>query len=145
MILFSLVACTEPSMKRIDALTKQLDRIEKKHIKAEAAFDELVEDCARLDNFLRETNNPKPEMQLLRAYLQQYEDERDNIVEDIKYSKSQVSDLKEDIEKGLYDELQREEYLSSEEKSVNKIEAQLDYFIDRFEKQSEFVKNVEKQ
>jgi hypothetical protein len=31
------MACTEPSMKRINALTKQLDKIEKKQEKAEKA------------------------------------------------------------------------------------------------------------
>ena len=147
MILSSLMACSsaEPSMKRINELTKQLGKIEKKQEKTDAAFDKLVEDCARLDDFLRENNNPKPEMQLLRAYLQQYEDERMLIDNDIVYSTSQIKNLKEDFKSGLYDEAQRDEYLKSEEKVVNRIEAKLDYFLDRFEKQSEFIKSVEKQ
>lgn len=146
MILFSLMACSfEPSMKRINTMEEQLERIEKKQIKAEKSFNALVEQCMDFDEFLRSENNPKPEMQLLRAYLQQYEDERDNIIENIKYSKSQISDLKDDLKDGLYDESQREEYLSSEEKTVNMIEAQLDYFIDRFKKQSDFIKETEKQ
>lgn len=147
MILFSLMACkeTEPSMRRINEMTKQLERIEKKQAKAEKAFNNLVEQCMDFDEFLRNENNPKPEMQLVRAYLQQYEDERGNITENIKYSTSQISDLKDDLKNGLYDETQREEYLSSEEKAVNMIEAQLDYFIDRFQKQSDFIKETEKQ
>ena len=145
MILFSLMACTEPSMKRINALEKQLDRIEKKQEKAEMAFNKLVEECAHFDKFLRENNNPKPEMQLLRAYLQQYEDERTIIADDFAYSISQVKDLKDDITKGLYDEEQRDGYLKSEENAAKTLEAKLDYFIDRFEKQSEFIKSVEKQ
>lgn len=147
MILFSLMACkeTEPSMRRINEMTKQLERIEKKQVKAEKAFNELVEQCMDFDEFLRNENNPKPEMQLVRAYLQQYEDERNNITENIKYTTSQISDLKDDLKAGLYDETQREEYLSSEEKAVNTIEAQLDYFIDRFQKQSDFIKETEKQ
>ena len=146
MILFSLMACkeTEPSMRRINEMTKQLERIEKKQVKAEKAFNELVEQCMDFDEFLRNENNPKPEMQLVRAYLQQYEDERDNITENIKYSTSQISDLKDDLKAGLYYKTQREEYLSSEEKAVNTIEAQLDYFIDRFQKQSDFIKEIEK-
>ena len=139
------MACTEPSMKRINALTKQLDRIEKKQEKAEMAFNKLVEECAHFDKFLRENNNPKPEMQLLRAYLQQYEDERTIIADDFAYSISQVNDLKDDITKGLYDEEQRDGYLKSEENAAKTLEAKLDYFIDRFEKQSEFIKSVEKQ
>ena len=145
MILFSLMACTEPSMKRINALTKQLSQIEKKQTEADAAFDKLVVECAQLDDFLRKNNNPKPEMQLLRAYLQQYEDERVAIEQDIEYSYSQIKDLKGDFAKGLYDETQRDEYLKSEEKAVKTLEAKLDYFIDRFEKQSEYIKSVEKQ
>ncbi len=139
------MACTEPSMKRINALTKQLDRIEKKQEKAETAFNKLVGECAEFDNFLRESNNPKPEMQLLRAYLQQYEDERTVIINDIEYSISQINDLKDDIAKGLYDEAKRDEYLKSEETAIKTLEAKLDYFIDRFEKQSEFIKTIEKQ
>ena len=132
-------------MKRINALEKQLDRIEKKQEKAEMAFNKLVEECAHFDKFLRENNNPKPEMQLLRAYLQQYEDERTIIADDFAYSISQVNDLKDDITKGLYDEEQRDGYLKSEENAAKTLEAKLDYFIDRFEKQSEFIKSVEKQ
>ena len=145
MILFSLMACTEPSMKRINALEKQLGRIEKKQEKAEAAFNKLVDECAKFDNFLRENNNPRPEMQLLRAYLQQYEDERTIIANDIVYSISQINDLKDDMAKGLYDDAKREEYLKSEENAAKTLEAKLDYFLDRFEKQSEFIKSVEKQ
>ena len=132
-------------MKRINALEKQLDRIEKKQEKAEMAFNKLVEECAHFDKFLRENNNPKPEMQLLRAYLQQYEDERTSLQEDMAYSKSQVSDLKDDFSDGRYDAAQREEYLASEEAVLNTTEAKLDYFLDRFQKQSDFIKETKKQ
>ena len=146
MILFSLMACnTEPSMKRINALEKQVSKIEKKYQETETAFDNLVADCAEFDEFLRKNNTPKPEMQLLRAYLQQYEDERIAIQEEMQYSRSQIADLKEDFNKGLYDASQREEYLSSEEAALNTTEAKLDYFLDRFKKQSDFIKGTEKQ
>lgn len=145
LILFSLMACTEPSVKRIDKMTKRLEQVEKKHKKTEEAFDNLVEDCVRLDEILRSENTPKQEMQLLLAYLQQYEDERDAIEEEIEYSYSQLKNLREDFAEGLYDETQREEYLTSEEKAINTIDAKLDYFLDRFEKQSDFVRNIEKQ
>ena len=146
MILFSLMACnTEPSMKRINTLEKRVSSIEKKYQKTETAFDNLVADCAKFDEFLRKNNTPKPEMQLLRAYLQQYEDERIAIEEEMQYSKNQINNLKEDFNEGLYGASQREEYLSSEETALNTAEAKLDYFLDRFKKQSDFIKGTEKQ
>jgi chromosome segregation ATPase len=132
-------------MKRINTLEKRVSKTEKKYQETETAFNQLVDDCAKLDEFLRKNNTPKPEMQLLRAYLQQYEDERVAIERDIEYSYSQINDLKDDIAKGLYDETKRDEYLTSEETAAKTLEAKLDYFIDRFEKQSEFIKTIEKQ
>ena len=146
MILFSLMACnTEPSMKRINTLEKQVSKIEKKYQETENAFNKLVDDCAKFDEFLRNNNTPKPEMQLLRAYLQQYEDERTFMQEEIEYSKNQISNLKDDFKAGLYDAGQREEYLKSEEDALNTTNAKLDYFLDRFQKQSDFIKETEKQ
>ena len=145
MILLSLMACTEPSMKRIDMMERQISTIEDKFQKTEKAFNNLVEDCIKFDEFLRNDNNPKPEMQLVRAYLQQYEDERVIMLEEIEYSKSQLRDLKDDFKKGLYSEAQREEYLTSEEQAVKKINAKLDYFTDRLEKQSVVINDIVKQ
>ena len=140
------MACNnEPSMERIATMQKQISKIERKYQETETAFNELVEDCIEFDEKLRKENTPLPEMQLIQAYLQQYEDERSSIEEEIKYSKSQLSDLKDDFKNGLYDEAQREEYLASEEKAVKTLNAKLDYFLDRFEKQSEFIKSFEKQ
>lgn len=138
------MACTEPSMKRIGVMEKQISKIEKKYQKTETAFNELVDECAKLDEILRNNNNPKPEMQLLQAYLQQYEDERVAMKQEIIYSQSQVSNLKDDFNNNLYDETQREEYLASEEKAIKTLNAKLDYFLDRFEKQNEMIKNIVK-
>ena len=132
-------------MKRINALEKRVSKIEKKYQESETAFNNLVDDCARLDEFLRNNNTPKPEMQLLRAYLQQYEDIRMSIQNKLTYSKNQIENLKDDLKNGLYDENQRDEYLASEENVLDTIEAQCDYFIDRFEKQIDFIEDVEKQ
>ncbi len=139
------MACNEPSMKRINTLEKRVSKIENKYQETETAFNNLVADCARFDEFLRNNNTPKPEMQLLRAYLQQYEDERVSMKEDIEYSKNQITSLKDDFVAGLYDASQREEYLYSEEAALNTTEAKLDYFLDRFQKQSDFIKETEKQ
>lgn len=146
LILFSLMACNnEPSMKRIDMMEKHISKIEKKYQETETVFDNLVDDCAKIDEMLRKDNNPKPEMQLLRAYLQQYEDERIMIQEEMNYSKNQIKNLEEDFKNGLYDKAKREEYLASEEEALNILEAKLDYFIDRFDKQNDFIKSIENQ
>ena len=146
MILFSLMACNnEPSMKRINTLEERVSKTEKKYQETETAFNQLVDDCAKFDEFLRNNNTPKPEMQLLRAYLQQYEDERVAMKEEISYSKSQLFNLKDDFNNGLYEDTLRDEYLKSEEEALNKIEAKLDYFLDRFKQQSYFIKETEKQ
>ena len=143
MILFSLMACnTEPSMKRINALNGRIDKAEAKFKVVEKQFDALVCDYAYVDSVLRNNNTPKNEMLLFGAYLQQFEDVRDEIVSEMDYSRSQLKDLKDDIDNGLYDETQRTEYIDSEEKAVNVIEARLDYFSTRFKEQKEFVKTV---
>ena len=138
------MACSEPSMKRINIMEKQISKIEKKYQETETAFNNLIDDCMEFDEMLRNDNNPKPEMQLLRAYLQQYEDERVAMKQEIIYSQSQVSNLKDDFNNNLYDETQREEYLASEEKAIKTLNAKLDYFLDRFEKQNEMIKNIVK-
>ena len=48
--------------------------------------------------------------------------------------------LKDDFKNGLYEETLREEYLDSEEAALKKTEAKLDYFLDRFKQQSDFIK-----
>ena len=53
------MACNnEPSMKRINALEKNIPNIEKKYQKTETAFNKLVDDCAKFDEFLRNNNLP---------------------------------------------------------------------------------------
>ena len=49
-------------MKRINTLEKGVFKIEKKYQETETAFDKLVDDCAKFDEFLRQNNTPKPEM-----------------------------------------------------------------------------------
>lgn len=132
-------SCKEPSMKRVDALIKRLDKVEKQQQKTDAAFNKLIEDYEELDNLLRNNDNPTIEMQLFRAYLQQYEDERTVIIDEINFTNTQLDNLKYDFQDGRYDESLRKEYLDSEEKSVKQLEAKLNYFTDKFAEQKEFV------
>ena len=143
MILFSLTACVEPSMKRVNELNKRVEQAEDGFRDVEKQFVELIADYAIVDSVLRNNNTPKNEMQLFGAYLQQFEDVRDEMIHDINYSYSQLRNLKDDMENGLYDDDQRTEYLNSEEGVIKMIEARIDYFSARFKEQKEFVKSVQ--
>ena len=136
------MACTEPSMKRVDNLGKRVEKAGDKFKDVEKQFDELICDYARIDSVLRNNNTPKNEMPLLEAYLQQFENVRDEMIHDIDYSYSQLKNLKDDMKNGLYDDKQRKEFLDSEEAALKMIEARLDYFSSRFKEQKEFVKSV---
>ena len=142
LILCSLMACVEPSMKRINELNKRIERSEDRFKDVEKQFDELVRDYARVDSILRNNNTPKKEMLLFSAYLQQFEDVREEMIYDINYSSLQLKNLEDDIKDGRYDDAQREEYLDSEESVIKMIEARIDYFYSNFNKQKEFVKSV---
>lgn len=137
------MACTEPSMKRIDALDKRVEIAERKFKDIEKEFEKLVDDYARVSDILRESNTPKQELYLFRAYLQQFEDVRDELTSEMTYSHSQLDKLRNDMGKGLYDDAQRTEYLDSEEKAIRMIEARLNYFSERFKEQKEFVNSVQ--
>lgn len=139
------MACKEPSMRRVDDLNKRVEKAELKLADVDRMFEKLVSDYSRIDDKLRDENDPKIEMQLFRAYLQQYEDVRNEMFDDLKYSYSQLKDLKEDFLEGRYTDSLRNEYLNAEEIAIRKVESRLEYFIDRFEGQSEFVKEVDNQ
>lgn len=143
MILFSLMACTEPSMKRIDALDKRVEIAERKFKDIEKEFDKLVDEYARINDLLRESNTPMQELYLFRAYLQQFEDVRDEMTAEMSYSHSQLKDLKDDIKNGIYNDNQITEYLDAEEKAIKMIEARLNYFSEHFKEQDKFVKSVQ--
>ncbi len=141
--LLSLMACnTEPSMKRINALDKRLNVAEKQLQYLQNEFDFLIDEYKDKESALR-NNEYQMEIQLLRAYLQQFEDENVIMKDEVVYSRSQLKDLREDIEKGLYEQEQRDEYIDSEENAIEQIEAKIDYFIDRFKNQKDLLKDIE--
>lgn len=130
-------------MKRINTLDKRVEKAESKFKDIEKEFDKLIDDYARINDFLRGSNTPMQELYLFRAYLQQFEDVRDEMITDITYSHSQLRDLKDDIKKGIYDDSQITEYLDAEEKAIKMIEARLNYFSEHFKEQDKFVKSVQ--
>ncbi|MBE6335555.1 MAG: hypothetical protein E7066_02610 [Lentimicrobiaceae bacterium] len=140
-----LMACNnEPSIKHIDNLIDRLDDANKELLKVENDFDYLISEFKNKESVLR-SMNLVVESQLLRAYLQQFEDERVVIKNDILFSNTQLNNLRDDFKDGLYDDETRKNYLDSEESAVKTIEAKLDYFSDRFANQREFLKTIDNQ
>lgn len=138
-----MIACSiEPSMKRINALEKRLNVADKQLLNLQDEFDFLIDEYKDKETLLR-NDEYHTETQLLRAYLQQFEDENVVMKDDVNYSRSQLKDLREDFEKGLYEEEQRDEYLNSEENAIKQIEAKIGYFFDRFKNQKIFLRNIE--
>ena len=116
----------------------------KELLKVENDFDYLISEFKNKESVLR-SMNLVVESQLLRAYLQQFEDERVVIKNDILFSNTQLNNLRDDFKDGLYDDETRKNYLDSEESAVKTIEAKLDYFSDRFANQREFLKTIDNQ
>lgn len=129
-------------MKRINALEKRLNVADKQLLNLQDEFDFLIDEYKDKETLLR-NDEYHTETQLLRAYLQQFEDENVVMKDDVNYSRSQLKDLREDFEKGLYEEEQRDEYLNSEENAIKQIEAKIGYFFDRFKNQKIFLRNIE--
>lgn len=105
-------------------------------------FDFLVKEYYRIDTTLARKSNISKEMDLLASYLQQFETVRVDMLDEIKYSEQQLSDLKYDIDNNKLSENDISKYLKDEEAAVKRLEAQLDYFRDRFSQQKKVVKNL---
>ena len=108
-----MVACTSKSPSgTIDQMQKRVDAVEHQ---VEALynheFNDLVNDYQALDTTIARTKDIGEEMLLLQAYLQQFESQRVVIKENIAYSRQQLSDLQEDIDKNLYDDETQAKYI----------------------------------
>ncbi len=108
----------------------------------ERDFDFLIKEYYRIDTTLARKSNISKEMDLLASYLQQFETVRVDMLDEIKYSEQQLSDLKYDIDNNKLSENDISKYLKDEEAAVKRLEAQLDYFRDRFSQQKKVVKNL---
>ncbi|MGN0032800.1 MAG: hypothetical protein ACI358_03335 [Candidatus Limimorpha sp.] len=86
----------------------------------------------------------RQELMLLQAYLQQFESERPLMLEELAFTKQQLSDLYNDIENNIYNDNTVQAYIQSEEKALHIIEAQIIYFQEKFDNQREVVKGLRK-
>ena len=142
-----MVACTSKSPSgTIDQMQKRVDAVEHQ---VEALynheFNDLVNDYQALDTTIARTKDIGEEMLLLQAYLQQFESQRVVIKENIAYSRQQLSDLQEDIDKNLYDDETQAKYIQDEEGVLRMMEAQIKYFQEKFDAQKEVVKQLRKE
>ena len=142
-----MVACLrKPPSRQIDAMQKRVDAVERQVEKLyNKDFNYLVRECQTLDSTIIKTKDDFDQMELLQAYLQQFETQRVVLKEAAQYSRKQLSDLKDDVEKNLYDEATTSKYIQDEEKELRIMEAQIKYFQEKFDAQKKVVKQLRKE
>ena len=142
-----MVACTDKSPSgTIDSMQKRVDAVEHNvEVLYNQDFNYLVKEYQALDTTVARTKDIGNEMELLQAYLQQFETQRVVIKENADYSRKQLSNLKDDIKKHLYDEATTEKYIQDEEKELLRMEAQIKYFQEKFDTQKDVVKQLRKE
>ena len=127
-------------------MQKRLDTVE---IKVEVLYNQdfkyLVFEYQALDTTVARTRDIHDEMYLLQAYLQQFENQHVAILENVEYSRKQLSNLKDDIKNNLYDEATAEQYIQDEEKELSMMEAQIRYFQEKFDAQKEVIQLLRKE
>ena len=125
--------------KRVDAVERDVEVLYNQD------FNCLVNEYQALDTTVALTKDIQYEMELLQAYLQQFENQRVVIKEASEYSRKQLSDLQDDVKKHLYDEVTTSKYIQDEEAELRIMEAQIKYFQEKFDEQKEVVKQLRKE
>lgn len=142
-----MVACTSKSPSgTIDAMQNRLNTVEHQvEVLYNQDFKELIDDYKALDTTVAVAKDIRTEMELLQAYLQQFETQRFVIKENVKFSRKQLSDLKDDVKNHLYDDKTTAKYINDEEAELHRMEAQIKYFQEKFDAQKEVVKRLRKE
>ena len=125
--------------KRVDAVEYNVEVLYNQD------FNYLVGEYQALDTTVARTKDIGNEMDLLQAYLQQFETQHAVIKENVEYSRKQLSNLKDDIKNHLYDDATTEKYIHDEEKELSMMEAQVKYFQEKFDTQKDVVKQLRKE
>ena len=142
-----MVACTDKSPSGIiDTMLKRVDAVEQEvEVLYTQDFNYLVGEYKALDTTVARTKDIHEEMELLQAYLQQFETQRVVILENVEFSRKQLSDLQDDINDNRFDEKTTLKYIQDEEKELHMMEAQIDYFQEKFDGQKKVVKQLRKE
>ena len=126
-------------LKRVDKVGREVEVLYNQD------FNELVSDYQALDTTVARTRDIHEEMELLQAYLQQFETQRVVILESVEFSRKQLSDLQDDINGNRFDDETALKYILDEEKELHMLEAQIKYFQEKFDAQKEVVKQLRKE
>ena len=142
-----MVACTSKSPSGIiESMLKRVDAVEQDvEVLYNQDFSFLVGEYQALDTTVARTKDIGDEMILLQAYLQQFETQRVVILENVDFSRKQLTDLKDDVKNHLYDDETTSKYINDEEKELRTMEAQIKYFQEKFDAQKEVVKQLRKE
>lgn len=142
-----MVACTTKSPSRqIVLMQKRLATVEKELQKLyNQDFNALVKAYEEIDATVARTKDIHAEMELLQAYLQQFEYEKSAMETEIEFSKKQLSDLQNDVKQHLIDDKMTSQYIKDEEKALHTLESKIKYFQEKFGKQKEVVKQLRKE
>ena len=142
-----MVACTSKSPSgTINAMQKRVDVVERSvETLYNQDFNYLVGEYQALDTTIARTKDISGEMELLQAYLQQFENQSVVIKNGVEISRQQLSDLKDDIANNLYDEETVSKYIQDEENELRTMEAQVKYFQEKFDAQKKVVKQLRKE
>jgi len=125
--------------KRVDVVERSVETLYNQD------FNYLVGEYQALDTTIARTKDIRKEMELLQAYLQQFESQSVVIKNGVEISRQQLSDLKDDIANNLYDEETVSKYIQDEENELRTMEAQVKYFQEKFDAQKKVVKQLRKE
>ncbi len=141
-----MAACTSKSPS--DQIVSMQERLSKAERHLEVLYNEdfnaLVGKYMALDTILPRTEEDREPLELMGAYLQQLETMRPIMQDDISYSRQQLANLKDDIDSGILDAEKVTKYIADEEAALRKLEAQVNYFQEKFDEQGRFAKKFVK-
>lgn len=123
----------EEMKNRVEANAKMLDKLESDY------FSGLEKDFISCDSMLQylseeEVDAVFEELQLAGAYITQFKSVSPTMKTNLEYSKSQLDKLQADAESHYLSDSLVNVYLADEARSLDTLNAQLEYFKDRFEK-----------
>ena len=142
-----MVACTSKSPSgTIDAMQKRVDAVERQVEKLyNQDFNYLIGEFQALDTTIARTKDISGEMELLQAYLQQFESQRIVIKDNARTSVKQLTNLKSDVKRYIYDNDTAARYIDDEENEIRVMEAQVKYFQEKLAAQKKVVKRLRKE